>query len=79
MQAQVEFTVEPFVEGTPGDHVTAAVEAVRASGLEPVMEPFGTVVSGGRDEVIRAVAAALEAAARSGADRVSMQITFDGT
>lgn len=77
MQAQVEFTVEPFVEGSPGDHVTAAVEAVRGSGLEPVMEPFGTVVSGERGAVVRAVAAALEAAAESGADRVSMQITFD--
>ncbi len=77
MQAQVEFTVEPFVEGSPGDHVTAAVDAVVASGLQPVMEPFGTVVTGERAEVVRAIAAALDAAAESGADRVSMQITFD--
>ena len=46
MRAHVEFTVEPFVEGTPGLHVTAAVDAVRRSRLEPVMEPFGTTVEG---------------------------------
>jgi uncharacterized protein YqgV (UPF0045/DUF77 family) len=76
MRAHVEFTVEPFVEGTPGSHVTAAVDAVRSSGLEPVMEPFGTTVEGDRAAVISAIAAALDAAADSGADRVSMQFTF---
>jgi uncharacterized protein YqgV (UPF0045/DUF77 family) len=77
MRAHVEFTVEPFVEGTPGPHVTAAVEAVRRSGLEPDMGPFGTTVEGDRDAVLHALAAALEAAADSGADRVSLQLTFD--
>ena len=76
MRAHAEFTVEPFVEGTPGEHVTAAVEAVRASGLEPDMGPFGTTIEGERAEVIAGIAAALEAAAASGADRVSMQVTF---
>jgi uncharacterized protein YqgV (UPF0045/DUF77 family) len=77
MRAHVEFTVEPFVEGTPGPHVTAAVEAVRRSGLEPDMGPFGTTVEGERAAVLAAIVAALDAAADSGADRVSMQLTFD--
>jgi len=77
MRAHVEFTVEPFVDGTPGPHVTAAVEAVRRSGLEPDMGPFGTTVEGDRDQVLAAITAALAAAADSGADRVSMQLTFD--
>ena len=77
MRAHVEFTVEPFVDGTPGPHVTAAVEAVRRSGLEPDMGPFGTTVEGERDQVLAAITAALSAAADSGADRVSMQLTFD--
>ena len=38
MQAQVEFTVEPFVEGSPGDHVTAhytieSLSPVKQTGL----------------------------------------------
>ena len=29
----VEFTIEPFIEGSPGPHVTEAVAAVEAHGL----------------------------------------------
>ncbi len=32
--AHVEFTVEPFVEGRPGPHVAAAIDAARASGAD---------------------------------------------
>lgn len=77
MRAEAEFTVEPFVEGQPGPHVTAAVEAVRGVGLEPDMGPFGTSVSGELDDVVQAVSAAIAAAARSGAGRVSLQVTLD--
>ena len=76
MRARVEFTVEPFVEGTPGSHVTAAVDAVAATGLRAEIGPFGTTVEGDTASVVTAVAALLDAAAVSGADRVSMQVTF---
>jgi len=36
----VEFTVEPFVDGEPGPHVQAAVDAAEASGLTTEFGPF---------------------------------------
>ena len=45
----VEFTIEPFVEGEPGPHVRAAVEAAEQSGVTVDFGPFGTTVSGDDD------------------------------
>ena len=38
----VEFTIEPFIEGAPGAHVTAAVAAVEKRGLIVEFGPFGS-------------------------------------
>jgi hypothetical protein len=38
----VEFTVEPFIEGKPGPHVTRAVAAVEARGLTVDFSLFGS-------------------------------------
>lgn len=78
MRARAEFTVEPFVDGDPGDHVRAAIEAVRRTGLDPDIGPFATVVEGDAATVTAAVAALLEAAHAAGADRVAVQIDFAG-
>lgn len=78
MQARAEFTVEPFVDGNPGPHVMAAVDAVRGTGLDPEIGPFATAVEGDAVEVTDAVLAMLTAARRAGARRVSLQIDFDG-
>ena len=40
----LEFTVEPFVEGAPGPHVTAAVAAADALGATVEFGPFGTTL-----------------------------------
>ena len=32
-RVKAEFTIEPFVDGAPGPHVTAGLDAVRAAGL----------------------------------------------
>lgn len=40
---KVEFTVEPFVEGAPGAHVTEAISAVEALGITVEVGPFGSV------------------------------------
>lgn len=74
---RVEFTVEPFVEGSPGAHVTAAIDAVRAAGLEPHVGPFGTVASGPADAVADAVRVLLAAALRGGATRISVQVEVE--
>ena len=38
----LEFTIEPFREGNPGLHVTAAIGAVEALGIEVEFGPFGS-------------------------------------
>ena len=38
----LEFTIEPFREGNPGLHVTAAIDAVEALGVEVEFGPFGS-------------------------------------
>lgn len=74
MALQFEFTVEPFVEGSPGPHVQAAVDAAVAAGLEVDFGPFGTTVSGGDSAVLDAVDAVMRAAVAAGASQVSLQL-----
>jgi uncharacterized protein YqgV (UPF0045/DUF77 family) len=70
----VEFTIEPFVDGAPGPHVRAAVEAAERSGLAVDFGPFGTVVTGDDEAVLAAVDRILRAAVAAGATRVSLQV-----
>ena len=70
----VEFTVEPFVEGDPGPHVRAAVEAAERSGLAVDVGPFGTTVTGDDETVLDVVDAVVRAAVAAGATRVSLQV-----
>jgi len=78
MVLRIEFTVEPFKEGAPGPHVHAAVEAVRASGLDVDFGPFGSSFEGEQAVVLDAADAVLRAAVGAGASRVSMQVTRPG-
>ena len=71
---QVEFTVEPFVEGQPGPHVTAAVHAVEALGGTVEFGPFGTSCTLPDDTVPDAVAALVRAAFANGASHVSLHV-----
>ena len=74
MSLVVEFTIEPFVEGEPGPHVRAAVEAAELAGVTVDFGPFGTAVSGEDDVVLDAVDRMLRAATAAGATRVSLQV-----
>lgn len=74
MTLVVEFTVEPFVEGSPGPHVQAALDAARATGLDVDFGPFGTSVSGPDDDVLAAIDQIVRAAVGAGATRVSVQV-----
>jgi uncharacterized protein YqgV (UPF0045/DUF77 family) len=74
----VEFTIEPFVEGEPGPHVRAAVEAAERSGVTVDFGPFGTTVSGDDNAVLTAVDRLLRAATGAGATRVSLQLVREG-
>jgi uncharacterized protein YqgV (UPF0045/DUF77 family) len=74
MTLALEFTVEPFVQGAPGPHVTAALDAAQASGLEVDFGPFGTSVSGPDDKVIATLDDVVRRALAAGATRVSVQL-----
>ena len=71
---RVEFTVEPFVEGQPGPHVTAALDAVRALGPDVDFGPFGTSFQASDDVVAASVSALLAAAYANGATHVSIHV-----
>jgi uncharacterized protein YqgV (UPF0045/DUF77 family) len=72
--ARAEFTVEPFNDGELGAHVMAAIEAARASGLEPHIGPFATAISGDDTAVAEAIRALTIAALAGGATRISITV-----
>lgn len=74
----VEFTIEPFVEGAPGPHVTAAVSAIEQLGATVEFGPFGTTLRTTKAEVGRTVSALVDAAYANGATHVSIHIGPDG-
>ena len=67
-----EFTIEPFVEGQPGPHVTSAIAAAEALGVQAEFGPFGTacVVPVAQAGVI--ADAIISAAFANGATHVSL-------
>jgi len=71
---RAEFLVEPFVEGAPGAHVSAAVEACRGLGLEPDLGPFATTISGPVATVTAAIQAMSHAALAHGATAVQVRL-----
>ena len=71
---RAEFTVEPFVDASPGPHVTAAIQAAAAAGAHVSVGPFGTEVSGSAQVVLDAVDALTRAAVDAGATRVTIQL-----
>jgi len=72
--AYVEFTIEPFVEGRPGPHVTAAIAAAEARGLDVEVGPFGSSVIVDLADVGGVIGAFTDAAMANGATHVSVHI-----
>ncbi len=72
--AYVEFTIEPFVEGRPGPHVTAAIAAAQARGLDVEVGPFGSSVVVDLAEVGTVIGALSDAAIANGATHVSVHV-----
>jgi uncharacterized protein YqgV (UPF0045/DUF77 family) len=73
----VEFTVEPFVEGRPGPHVTAAIDAARACGAEVEVGPFGSSCEVGLDRIGTLVGSVADAAFAHGASHVTVHVARD--
>ncbi|MGA0894999.1 MAG: hypothetical protein ACO3S5_10270 [Ilumatobacteraceae bacterium] len=75
----VEFTIEPFVEGQPGRHVRAAVEAPEALGVSVHFGPLGTTCTLATDMEGAVTAAVVGAAMANGATHVSLHVArMDG-
>jgi uncharacterized protein YqgV (UPF0045/DUF77 family) len=70
----IEFTIEPFVEGQPGAHVLAAIEAAQQLGVIVDMGPFGSSCDVALGEVGALVGAVTDAALGNGASHVSMHL-----
>jgi uncharacterized protein YqgV (UPF0045/DUF77 family) len=75
----LEFTIEPFVEGRPGPHVVAAIEAVEALGLTVDFGPFGSSCDADAERMPDVVAAVARAAFGNGATHVSLHVTDEAT
>ena len=71
---RAEFMVEPFIEGSLGTPVLAAIDAVTEHGFEPRVGAFGTTITGDPDRVIVALSDMLNAAMDAGASRVTVQV-----
>jgi uncharacterized protein YqgV (UPF0045/DUF77 family) len=71
---RVEFTIEPFVEGQPGRHVTAAVEAVEARGVTVEFGPFGSECLTPTAQTPEIVAEILRLAFANGATHVHIDV-----
>ncbi len=70
----VEFLVEPFVEGEPGNHVSAAIEAFTSRQLDVEFGPFASLASGPLDEIGIAIGAMVVDAMRAGATSINVQV-----
>jgi len=72
---QVEFAIYPFREGSaPPAHVQAAIDVLRASGLDVEVGPLSTIVSGEAEAVFDSIRVAQSAAVAAGADRIVVRV-----
>jgi len=75
--AYLEFTIEPFVEGRPGPHVTAAIAAAESRGLSVEFGPFGSSCTVELGDVGAIVGEVTDAAFANGASHVSFHVARD--
>ncbi len=75
VQHVVEFIVEPFVDGHPGPHVLAAVDAAKEAGAEVEFGPFGTTGRVDAESMPEVVAAITRAAFANGATHLTLNVS----
>jgi hypothetical protein len=74
-QHVIEFIVEPFVDGNPGPHVRAAVDAATAAGAVVDFGPFGSTARVAAESTPDVVAAIARAAFANGATHLTINIS----
>jgi len=72
---ELEFTIEPFVEGNPGPHVRAAIAAVESLGAAVEFGPFGSTCQAPAEKMPDLVAAVVKEAFANGATHVSLHVS----
>ncbi|GMQ94311.1 MAG: hypothetical protein BMS9Abin12_1798 [Acidimicrobiia bacterium] len=75
----IEFVIEPFVEGEPGAHVLAGIQAMETRGLDVSMGPFGSTVTGEVESVSDAIGPMVKSAVKDGAHRVLVEVVIEST
>jgi uncharacterized protein YqgV (UPF0045/DUF77 family) len=70
----VEFTIEPFNEGQPGQHVTAPADALRAIDVDVDVGPFGSSCFVSGEQVGEVVATVVRIALEHGASHVNVDV-----
>jgi len=70
----LEFTIEPFVEGKPGPHVTGAVAAAEQLGATVEFGPFGSSCEVDDTRAAEISGAVIAAAFANGATHVSLHV-----
>lgn len=76
-EVAVEFLVQPFVEGSPGDHVEAAVSAFSSRELNVELGPFASIATGSLDAIGEAVGAMVVDSIRAGATNLTVQVASE--
>lgn len=71
---RIEFTIEPFLEGRPGHHVTAPADAVRAMGVDVEVGPFGSSCTVDDERAGDVVAMVVRLAVEHGASHVNVDV-----
>ncbi len=75
--AHIDFTIEPFIEGQPGAHVTEPIAALAALGITAEFGAFGSSCEATDDMVPDVVATVLRSAFNNGASRVNVEVVGD--
>ena len=70
----LDFTIEPFVDGQPGPHVTAPVAALEALGATVEFGAFGSSCVAEASQMPELVAELIRVAYANGATRVTIEI-----
>ena len=77
--ARIDFTIEPFVEGQPGAHVTEPIAVLASLGITAEFGAFGSSCDADEEDIPAVVAAVLKSAFAHGATRVNVDVVGDTT
>jgi hypothetical protein len=72
---RLDFTIEPFIEGHPGRHVTEPVRILESKGVDVEFGAFGSSCIAADEIMPELVAEVVRAAFAHGATHVNLELT----